>query len=212
MPVPMSGNDNHPIARPKIILASASATRARLLTAAGVPVATHPAAIDEDEIKIALRGATASAAAVAETLAEMKAQTVSRRYPGALVLGADQVLDCEDEWFDKPADLDQARVQLKQLRGRRHQLISCAMVVEDGVRLWHHTARATLTMRPFSNAFLDEYLAAAGPDVCASVGAYQLEGPGAQLFAKVEGDYFTILGLPLLPLLAFLRDRGALPS
>src|SRR3546814_8013189 len=127
-------------------------------------------------------------------------------------VGADQILDCEGEWFDNPAGLEQGRVQLARLGGRRHELISSAMVVEDGVRLWHHTARATLTMRPFSDAFLESYLAAAGPSVCASVGAYQLEGLGAQLFSRVEGDYFTILGLPLLPLLAFLRDRDALPS
>ncbi|WP_425450177.1 Maf family protein [Virgifigura deserti] len=210
MPVTMPDSDA--TVPPKIVLASASATRARLLAAAGVPVETHPAAIDEDEIKISLRGAKATSAAAAETLAEIKAQTVSRRCPGRLVVGADQVLDCDEEWFDKPADLKQARAQLGRLRGRRHELISSAMVVQDGVRLWHHTARAALTMRPFSDAFLDSYLAAAGPGVCASVGAYQLEGLGAQLFARVEGDYFTILGLPLLPLLAFLRDRDALPS
>lgn len=198
--------------RPLLVLASASATRARLLMAAGVPVETRPAAVDEAEVKNSLRAAEATAAAVAETLAELKAQKVSRQRPGALVLGADQVLDCDGRWFDKPADLDQARAQLRALRGRRHLLISAAVAVQDGVRIWHHTDRAALTMRPFSDEFLESYLAAAGSDVCGSVGAYRLEGLGAQLFARVEGDFFTILGLPLLPLLGFLRDRGALPS
>lgn len=195
-----------------IILASGSRTRLDLLHNAGVPVAADPAAIDESAVKQALHADGAKAEDVAEALAEMKAQRASRRHPGALVIGADQMLDCNGIWFDKPSDLDHARAQLLALRGRTHVLISGAVAVRDGERLWHRTDRARLTMRPFSDAFLDVYLAQLGPAVLQSVGGYQLEGLGAQLFAKVEGDYFTILGLPLLPLLDYLRTCGVLPA
>ena len=124
----------------------------------------------------------------------------------------DQVLDCEGRLFDKPADPAAARDQLRALRGRRHRLLSSAVVLRDGVRLWHHTGEATLTMRDFSEAFLDSYLEAIGPRASESVGAYQLEGRGAQLFAAIAGDYFTILGLPLLPLLDFLREQRELAA
>jgi septum formation protein len=194
-------------AAPAVVLASGSATRARLLQAAGIAFATDVPAIDEAEVKHSLKAAGATSAAIAETLAELKAQRVSRRHPGALVLGADQVLDCAGEVYDKPADLAAARQQLLALRGRKHELISAAVVLRDGARIWHHTGRAGLIMRDFSDDFLDHYLADAGAAVLSSVGAYQLEGPGAQLFQRIEGDYFTILGLPLLPLLDFLREH-----
>jgi nucleoside triphosphate pyrophosphatase len=194
-------------AAPAIVLASGSATRARLLQAAGIAFAIDVPAIDEAEVKHSLKAAGATSAAIAETLAELKAQRISRRQPGALVLGADQVLDCAGIVYDKPADLAVARQQLLTLRGRRHELISAVVVLRDGARLWHHVGRAGLTMRDFSDAFLDHYLANAGAAVLTSVGAYQLEGPGAQLFQRIEGDYFTILGLPLLPLLDFLREH-----
>jgi septum formation protein len=126
-----------------------------------------------------------------------------------LVIGADQMLDCKGVWFDKPADRRQARAQLVALRGRTHVLSSAACVYRDGQRLWHAVQQARLTMRPFSDEFLDEYLSAVGDDVTGSVGAYRLEGLGSHLFARVEGDWFTILGLPLLPLLDFLRGQGA---
>ncbi len=193
-----------------IVLASASAARATLLRAAGVALAAEPAAIDEGEVKASLRAAGASAAAAAETLAELKAQRVSRRRPGALVIGADQMLECEGAWYDKPADAPQARAQLLALRGRRHELAGCAVAVRDGRRLWHHQDRAHMTMRAFSDGFLDWYLAAVGAGALQSVGAYRLEGLGAQLFHRVEGDYFSILGLPLLPLLEFLRGQRLL--
>lgn len=193
-----------------IVLASASAARAAMLRAAGVEVTVVPAAVDEDAVKTALRADGASAADAAETLAEMKARRVASRQPGALVIGADQVLDCGGTWFDKPASLDQARAQLLALRDTPHTLATAAVVMRDGARLWHATDRARLVMRRFSEAFLEDYLASAGTAVLASVGAYQLEGLGVQLFAKVEGDHFTILGLPLLPLLDFLRGQGVL--
>ena len=145
-------------------------------------------------------------------LAELKAQRVSQRHKDALVIGADQMLQCGGIWFDKPPDLDHARGHLNALRGRTHELLSAVCVVRDGEVLWRHLESAQLTMRPFSDAFIDEYLAAAGDAVCASVGAYQLEGRGAQLFSCIKGDYFTILGLPLLPLLGFLVNHGVVTA
>jgi septum formation protein len=195
-----------------VVLASASPARAALLRAAGIPILVDVAAIDEAEVKSSLLAARAEPAAVAEALAELKAQRVSRRHAGNLVIGADQVLECEGVLFDKPANMAAARSQLLALRGRRHQLVSAAVLVRDGQRLWHHVARADLTMREFSTDFLDRYLRSAGGATLSSVGAYQLEGVGAQLFGSVDGDYFTILGLPLLPLLGILREHGVLPS
>lgn len=195
---------------PAVVLASGSRTRAEMLERAGVRVTLAPAAVDEEEIKLAARAEGAPVEDVAEALAELKAQRVTRKHPGALVIGADQMLECEGRWFDKPADRAAARAQLQELRGRTHRLVSCAVVIRDGERLWHHVDRARLTMRPFSDAFLDSYLGASGDDVLQSVGAYHLEGLGAQLFHRVDGDFFTILGLPLLPLLGFLRVHGVI--
>jgi septum formation protein len=183
-----------------------------VLRAAGVPVIVDAAAVDEIEVKASLRAAQASAAAIAETLAELKARRVSRRHHGNLVIGADQVLQCDAAVFDKPADLSEARRQLLALRGRRHQLLSAVVLVRDGQRLWHHVGRADLSMRQFSDRFVDDYLRSAGDAALASVGAYQIEGVGAQLFASIDGDYFTVLGLPLLPLLHILREHGVLQT
>lgn len=190
---------------PRVVLASGSATRHAMLTAAGVPCTAKPPAVDETEVKASLRAAGASAADVAETLAELKAVRVARREPGALVVGADQMLECDGVWFDKPQTPEDARRTLLALRGRTHRLFSAAVVARDGERIWHHVAEARLTMRPFSEAFVDWYLAELGARVYDSVGCYQIEGLGAQLFSRVHGDTFTILGLPLLPLLDFLR-------
>ncbi|MGH6929370.1 MAG: Maf family protein [Dongiaceae bacterium] len=201
-----------PLALTPVVLASASTARAALLRAAGVTAAVDAAAIDEAEVKASLRSAHASATNVAETLAELKAQRVSLRHPGALVVGADQILECDGHVFDKPVELSEARRQLLALRGRRHQLWSAVVLVRDGQRLWHHVGRADLLMREFSERFLDDYLRSAGDAALSSVGSYQIEGLGVQLFASVDGDYFTILGLPLLPLLDILREQGALPS
>ena len=195
-----------------VVLASASAVRRDILCRAGVPLTQDPANIDEAEVKAALRGEGATAAQAAETLAELKARHVARRHGGALVIGADQILECEGTWFDKPADLDEARRHLEALSGRTHSLLTAVCVLRDGTRLWHHNAAARLQVRPLGANFVPAYLAAAGDEVLNSVGAYRLEGPGAQLFGAIEGDYFTILGLPLLPLLAFLRAQGVVPS
>lgn len=190
----------------RLILASGSATRATMLRNAGLTFDVVPAAVDEDEMKRAMRAEGANPAQLAEALAELKAQYVARKAAAAdLVIGADQVLDCDGAWFDKPKDRASARAQLLQLRGKSHRLVSSVCVVRDRQVLWMQTDHATLLVRTFSDAFLDDYLAQVGPAVTQSVGAYQLEGRGAQLFARIDGDYFTILGLPLLPLLDFLR-------
>lgn len=191
-----------------LILASGSRTRQKMLADAGVPFAVDVPRVDEDGVKAALRAEGAPPGDVAEALAELKATRVSPRHPGALVVGCDQMLACEGLWYDKPVDRAAAREQLLALRGRTHELISCVLVVRDGQRLWHHIDRAKLTIRPFSDTFLDEYLDRAGEAVTQSVGGYQLEGLGAQVFSRVQGDYFTILGMPLLPLLDFIRNHG----
>lgn len=191
---------------PQLILASGSRTRQKMLANVGLRVVIDPPHVDEEEVKAALRAEEASAGEVAETLAELKAVRVSRRTPGALVIGADQMLECDGTWFDKADDRDAARRTLIALRGKTHRLISAAVVARDGRRIWHTLESARLTMRPFSDAFLEDYLDMASDRAFESVGAYQMEGHGAQLFEKVEGDHFTILGLPLLPLLDFLRS------
>lgn len=193
-----------------VVLASASRTRAGMLERAGVAVVCDPAAVDEEEVKRSCRAEGMTADAVAEALALLKAKRVSARHPGALVIGADQMLECDGEWFEKPADRTGAREQLLKLRDRTHRLISCAVVARDGERLKAWSDEARMTMRPFSHTFLESYLDAAGDDVLQSVGAYQLEGLGSQLFARVDGDHFTVLGLPLLPILDYLRGQGVL--
>jgi septum formation protein len=191
----------------QLILASASKSRASLMRAAGLDFEQVPAHVDEDAIKASLKTEGATAADCALALAEFKAGTVSQRYPEALVIGADQMLECEGAWFDKPKDMAGARNHLVTLRGKTHTLSNSAAVALNGAPIWHHTSVAKLTVRPFSDIFLDEYLAAVGPAAMSSVGAYQLEGRGAQLFSKIEGDFFTILGLQILELLAFLREH-----
>lgn len=196
----------------EIILASASPSRSALLENAGINFRKIPAHVDEDEIKRSLAAENASAMHVAETLAELKAQRVSQQYPDMLVIGADQMLECEGQWFDKPADLNSAADSLRQLQGKTHFLLSALCVVRGGQVLWHHNAKTKMMMRPLSDTFILNYLAAVGEKVCTSVGAYQLEGLGAHLFDEVDGDYFTILGLSLLPLLAFLREHEVIAS
>ena len=190
------------------MLASGSSARAAVLRGAGVPFVVERSAVDEAMVKDSMKADGADAAATAQVLAEMKAQRVSARHPDRLVIGADQMLECNGVWFDKPPDRAHARAHLDALRGRSHDLISAVCVVKDGALIWHVVETATLTMRAFSDAFLDSYLARIGDEALESVGGYRLEGLGAQLFARIEGDYFTVLGLPLLPLLDFLRGHG----
>jgi septum formation protein len=197
-------------AAPQVVLASASAVRAQLLAAAGVPFEQRPAAVDEAALKEALRAAGAAAEDAAIALAELKAQHAARLMPEAIVLGADQILTCEGRWFDKPLDRAKARMQLGELAGRRHELATAVVAFRGGVRVWHHLAVPRLWLRPCSAGFLDAYLDAVGEAALGSVGAYQIEGLGAQLFARLEGDHFAVLGLPLLPLLEFLREQGVL--
>jgi septum formation protein len=192
-----------------VVLASASQTRRRLLASCGVEAAADAARIDEPDIKASMERQGAAPAEIALALAETKATLVSGRHPDALVIGADQILVLDGAIFDKPVDRASAAATLRRLRGRRHDLVSALAVVLDGTLIWRLTEQARLTMRAFSDGFLEAYLDAVGEQAYASVGAYCLEGPGLQLFTEVEGDYFTILGLPLLPLLAFLRERGA---
>lgn len=195
---------------PQVVLASGSRFRAAMLESAGVPTTIDKPAVDEESVKRSMKAEGASAANVAEALAATKAQQVSPRHPGALVIGADQMLECEGRWFDKPVGRKGARGHLEAMRGRAHDLVTAACVVQEGYVIWHHVARARMTMRPFSDDFIERYLDAAGDAVCDSVGAYQLEGLGAQLFSRIEGDHFTIIGLPLLPLLGFLRGHGVI--
>jgi septum formation protein len=191
-----------------LILASTSQSRRELLTNAGLKFEIKPPGVDEDEVKLSLLAQKADAIAVATTLAELKATRVSARHPEAFTIGGDSTLSCEGRLFDKPPTMEAAREQLHALSGKTHELVSSVVVARGGVRIWHHTERARLTMRPFSEAFLDAYLAEAGDTVLSSVGAYRLESVGANLFSEIEGDYFTILGLPLLPLLSFLAGHG----
>ncbi len=190
-----------------VVLASASKSRASLLTTAGVAFDVVPAHADEDAVKAALKAEGADARQCAETLAEIKAVQVSQRLPEALVIGADQMLECDGMWFDKPKDLNGARAHLTAMRGKTHTLPTAVAVVLGGAVIWHHSASPRLTMRDFSDAFIEHYLANTGERILSSVGAYQLEGWGVQLFENIDGDFSTILGLPLLPLLRFLREH-----
>ena len=193
-----------------VILASQSPARRRLLAAAGVAFQADSPRVDEEEVKRSLRAAGAKPEQAAEQLAELKALKVSQRYPGALVIGADQLLVCDGAWFDKPADRAAALAQLEALQGRMHRLVTSLVVARDGQRLWHHQEAPRITLRRLDRAQLERYLEAAGDGVLSSVGAYHLEGLGAQLMLKVEGDHFTVQGLPLVPLLEFLRLNKAL--
>ena len=193
---------------PRLILASQSPSRRQMLESAGLVFDVEPSGVDEDEITRSLLAEHAAPQDIAEKLAEVKALRVSARRPEAMVIGGDSTLACNGRLFDKPATMAAARKQLLSLRGQTHELFSSVVVARGGARLWHSNERARLTMRPFSEAFLDAYLARAGEGVLSSVGAYQLEKLGAHLFSRVDGDYFTILGLPLLPLLSFLAVHG----
>jgi nucleoside triphosphate pyrophosphatase len=193
-----------------LVLASRSNIRRSLLTAAGAAVEVVPSDVDEREVEAA--APPLASAAVAALLARAKASAVARLRPGRLVLGSDQVLALDGRRFTKPADRTAARAQLRALAGRSHELHSAITFVEDATVLFEHVSTARLTMRAFSDDFLKLYLDAAGAAATESVGAYQLEGLGIQLFERVDGDYFTVLGLPLLAAMDFLRRHGCLLS
>lgn len=183
-----------------------------MLRAAGVVFDAVPSSVDEAAIKRTRRADGATPVQIADILAETKAIQVAAKHPQDLVIGADQILAMDTAMFDKPVDTAAARIQLRRLSGRDHTLHSAVCLVRGDRVLWRHTATAVLSMRDFSERFLDQYLAAMGPAVCDTVGGYQIEGRGAQLFSAISGDYFTILGMPLLPLLDILRQHGILDS
>lgn len=197
---------------PRLILASASSARASLLRAAGIQFEACSAGIDEADVRRTAAADGLSAEQTALRLATLKAERVAASKPEALVIGCDQLLVCDNRWFEKPVDVNAARVQLRGLRGRVHVLVTAIACRQNDGILWHHVAEPRLTMRRFSDAFLEDYLELERDHVAASVGAYRLEGPGIHLFEAIEGEHAAILGLPLLPLLAFLRRYGVLPG
>jgi septum formation protein len=195
---------------PPLVLASTSATRLGLLRAAGLVFETAAPGVDEAAIKERARADGLSPAECALLLAELKARRISDRRPGALVIGADQLLVCGERWFDKPDDRAAARAQLHALAGQRHALVTAVQCLRGGERVWQHVATPVLTMRPLSEDTIEAYLDAAGEAVTRSVGAYQVEGLGIRLFSAIEGEHASILGLPILPLVGFLRQHGVL--
>jgi len=193
---------------PKLLLASASPARSQLLCAAGLTFEARAAGIDEVEVRRLARIWHISDTGMALRLASLKAEQIARAEPEAIVIGCDQLLVCAEQWFEKPADTDAARIQLRALRGRSHTLVTAVVCQQGEQRLWQHVAQPQLTMRAFSDAFLEEYLALEEGRVTGTVGAYRLEGPGVHLFEAIDGEHSAILGLPLLPLLDFLRRQG----
>jgi septum formation protein len=196
-----------------LILASQSASRRTMLDAAGVPHDAIPAHVDEEAAKAVLRAEKAPPRALADALAELKAVKVSQSCPGALVLGSDSLVAFEDgTTLDKPESRDQAAAHLRLMSGKRHDLVSAAVIAENGRPVWRVVDRAKMFVRPLSDAFIDQYLDAEWPAIAGCVGCYRIEGPGVQLFSRIEGSQFTVLGMPLLPVLDYLRVRGVLTS
>jgi len=193
---------------PRLVLASASPFRKALLENAGLSFVAEPAQIDERAVEETLEGLGPED--VASILAEAKAQDVSGRHPGAIVIGSDQTLSLGDEIYHKAASMDEARRRLLELSGKTHQLNSAIVLARDGETIWRHVSVARLTMRTLDPGFVGRHLSNVGDRILSSVGAYQFEGEGIQLFDRIEGDYFTIIGLPLLPLLAKLRELQAI--
>jgi len=195
----------------RVILASGSAIRHKLMTEAGLEFEVITKPVDEAAIKESMFAESARLRDIADALAEAKSMRVSRIEEG-LVIGADQIMVMDNQLFDKPKDMNEARERLKQMRGKTHYLVGAVVICENGAPVWRHMAKTKLTMRKFSDEFLEDYLEAEGDLVTKSVGAYRFEGLGAQLFSHVEGDFFSILGLSLLPVMDYLRIRGAIPS
>ena len=194
----------------RLILASGSKIRAQLLQNANVRFDVHPARVDEAMIKQSLEAEQAKPRDVADALAEMKARKVSEKHPGALVLGCDQVLDYGGQILSKPETPDAAGAQLRALRGDRHMLLSAAVIVENGTPVWRHVGQARMMMRAASDSYIDDYVERNWDSIRHSVGGYKLEEEGVRLFTRVDGDYFTVLGMPLLELLGYLTVRGEL--
>lgn len=195
-----------------LILASGSEIRAQLLRNAGVSFEVKTLGVDEDAIKESMLADGASPRDIADALAQAKAMRVSAKHPGRLVLGCDQVLQFEDRMISKPETAEEARAQLTSLRNNRHSLLSAAVICEDGAPIWRHVGVVRLQMRNFSDAYLSDYVSRNWESIRHSVGGYKLEEEGVRLFSRIDGDYFTVLGLPLLELLGYLTIRGELPN
>ena len=193
-----------------VVLASTSETRKRILEQAGVTLHIEPSLVDEEEIRLSGREEGLSLSEIAILLAEIKSRRVSLSYPQMLVLGCDQILEFNEESITKAANCEKLRETLKRLRGERHRLLSAVVISMNGERIWHRLEKCQLTMRRFSDSFLEWYLKEGGTDLLSTVGGYKIEGLGSQLFTRIEGDFFAAMGLPLMPVLDFLRARGVL--
>jgi len=192
----------------RLILATSSQSRRQMMAKSGLEVEALPARIDEEAIRAALKGESAKPRDIADVLAEMKARKIAERHPDAVVIGSDQILTFDGQVFGKPETIEEARTQLQVLRGGTHQLISAVVVYEEARPVWRHMDEARLVMRPFSDSWLDGYLQRNWDSIRHSAGGYKLEEEGVRLFTEVKGDWFTIMGMPLLPLLAWLGNRG----
>jgi septum formation protein len=195
-----------------LVLASGSSIRSHLLRQAGIPHDVIPARIDEEMVKAALQAEQAPPRDIADTLAELKARKISEKTPGALVLGCDQVLDFEGEVLSKPESPEDAIAQLTRMRNNRHMLLSAAVIAQDGQPIWRHVGQVRLRMRALSDTYLERYVARNWDSIRDAVGAYKLEEEGVRLFTRIEGDYFNVLGLPLLELIAYLALRGEIET
>lgn len=196
----------------KLILASGSEIRAKLLRNAGVEFEVITARVDEDMLKRAMLAEGAQPRDIADALAEAKAGKIAAKYPNRLVVGCDQVLECEERLFSKPGNIEEVQTQLKALRGKTHQLLSALVVFHESIPVWRHIGVVRLHMRNFSDDYLDDYVARNWESIRWSVGGYKLEEEGVRLFHRVDGDYFNVLGLPLIEFLNYLMVRGDLPS